>query len=78
LEYSDSHVLVHDVLYEWVSSEWRLKVSTYRKLRLSPSWLTARLEDQGLDVAIDTGSAGMVRLVARQEYPSGEGNRVLV
>jgi len=64
LEYSPDHVAVHDILHERNGSDWRLRVSAYRKLRLSPDWVSAALRASGFSVRIEPGLAGMVRVVA--------------
>jgi 2-polyprenyl-3-methyl-5-hydroxy-6-metoxy-1,4-benzoquinol methylase len=65
LEYSSDHVRVHDLLHEREPTGWRLRVSTYRKLRLDPAWVIATLQASGLSVAQDVGLSGMIRLTAR-------------
>jgi SAM-dependent methyltransferase len=74
LEYEDEAVVVHDILHERDGAEWRQRVSAYRKLRLSPDWVTHALESTGLQVGRDQGLAGMVRLVAKRprRQPPGE------
>ena len=64
LEYGAGHVDVHDLLHERNGSGWELKVSAYRKLRLSPEWVSASLEAQGFEVRVEPGPAGMIRVVA--------------
>lgn len=64
LEYAADHVDVHDVLHERDGPQWKLRVSSYRKLRLSPEWVSAALEKKGLAVRGESGLAGMVRIVA--------------
>lgn len=64
LEYSPDHVTVHDVLHERMGSAWRLRVSAYRKLRLSPEWVATALRARGFGVRTEPGLAGMVRVVA--------------
>lgn len=66
LEYSDAHVTVHDLLYEREASGWKLRVSSYRKLRLAPAWVVGALESAGFSVRREPGLSGMVRLVARR------------
>src|SRR5450631_133227 len=66
LEYDDDAVTVHDILNERDGSEWRQRVSAYRKLRLSPDWVAGSLEAKGLQVRIEQGLAGMARLIARR------------
>lgn len=69
LEYSPNHVNVHDVLQERNDSIWQLRVSSYRKLRLSPEWVSATLQANGFTVRIEPGLAGMVRVVADKRLP---------
>jgi hypothetical protein len=64
LEYGDDQVEVHDLLHERQGSVWQLKVSSYRKLRLSPAWLAGALRDSGFFVHSEPGLSGMVRLIA--------------
>ncbi len=64
LEYAGEHVDVHDMLHERNGDAWQLRVSTYRKLRLDPQWISASLRDQGFAVRIEPGLAGMVRVIA--------------
>jgi len=64
LEYASDGVTVHDVLHERNGSTWQLRVSSYRKLRLSPEWVSSALQARGFTVCIEPGSAGMVRIVA--------------
>ncbi len=64
LEYDDAAVTIHDILYERAGSDWRQRVSSYRKLRLSPDRLAGALEQRGLQVRIEPGLAGMARLMA--------------
>ena len=65
LEYEDAHVTVHDLLHEREGAQWKLHVSSYRKLRLAPHWVAGALESRGFRVSQDVGLSGMVRLVAR-------------
>ncbi len=66
LEYSPDYVTVHDVLHERSGSIWQLSVSSYRKLRLSPEWVSSKLQAKGFTVRIEPGLAGMVRVVAKR------------
>jgi SAM-dependent methyltransferase len=65
LEYESEAVMVHDIIHERLGSEWRQRVSAYRKLRLSPDWVVSTLEAKGFQVKRESGLAGMVRLVAK-------------
>ena len=64
LEYATDYVNVHDLLHERDGSTWRLRVSAYRKLRLSPEWVSEALQTSGLSVRVEPGLGGMVRVVA--------------
>lgn len=66
LEYSADYVTVHDVLHERDDSLWRLRVSSYRKLKLSPEWVSTALQAKGFTVRIEPGLAGMIRVVAER------------
>lgn len=64
LEYSDSHVTVHDVLHERRGPKWTLKVSRYRKLRIAPDWFESRLLELGFTVDRKRGADGLVWISA--------------
>jgi SAM-dependent methyltransferase len=64
LEYGPDHVTVHDILHERHDSIWQLRVSAYRKLRLSPQWVSDTLTAAGCSVHVEPGPSGMVRLIA--------------
>lgn len=66
LEYSATHVTVHDLLYEWDGTDWNMRVSAYQKLRLAPEQVKASLEANHFAVARSPGIGGMVTLVARR------------
>jgi 2-polyprenyl-3-methyl-5-hydroxy-6-metoxy-1,4-benzoquinol methylase len=65
LEYADTTVTVHDLLHQREGGAWRLRASSYPKLRLSPEWVVERLSSLGLSVRRDTAPAGMIRITAR-------------
>jgi 2-polyprenyl-3-methyl-5-hydroxy-6-metoxy-1,4-benzoquinol methylase len=64
LEYADTTVTVHDLLHQREGGSWRLRASSYPKLRLSPEWVVERLSSLGLSVRRDTAAGGMVRIAA--------------
>jgi 2-polyprenyl-3-methyl-5-hydroxy-6-metoxy-1,4-benzoquinol methylase len=66
LEYEPAAVLVHDILHERTADGWQTRISHYRKLRLSPEHLVARLQENGFKVRREAGMRGMVRLVAER------------
>jgi 2-polyprenyl-3-methyl-5-hydroxy-6-metoxy-1,4-benzoquinol methylase len=65
LEYGDTTVTVHDLLHYREGTSWRLRASSYPKLRLSPRWVVEQLSSLGLSVVRDTLPGGMIRIVAR-------------
>lgn len=70
LEEHADHMLVHDIVYDRGRHEregdaWRMRVSSYPKLRLAPQAAADALSDAGLEPAIEPGSRGMVQIVAR-------------
>jgi 2-polyprenyl-3-methyl-5-hydroxy-6-metoxy-1,4-benzoquinol methylase len=66
LEYADTTVAVHDVLHEREAGQWRLRVSSYPKLRLSPAYVADALSSRRLRVRRQAAQGGMVRIVARK------------
>jgi 2-polyprenyl-3-methyl-5-hydroxy-6-metoxy-1,4-benzoquinol methylase len=66
LEYADTTVTVHDLLHQREGGSWRLRVSSYSKLRLSPQWVVERLSSLGLSVLRDAAPGGMIRITARK------------
>ena len=66
LEYGETRVQVHDVLHERDGGQWRLRLSSYPKLRLSPEWVVTALTSLGFTVHREPGLSGMVRVIARQ------------
>jgi len=64
VEYGESSVTVYDVLHERGNGQWHQRVSSYRKLRLEPQWVAARLAELGLKVRMGTAAAGMTQLAA--------------
>jgi SAM-dependent methyltransferase len=64
LEEFDSYIQVYDLLHERTHNTWATKVSSYRKLRLSPQAASEAFLAAGLRVTMGPGPRGMVRLVA--------------
>ena len=65
LEYEEDSVVVHDILHERAGDAWDTKVSSYRKLRLSPDQVIASLGSFGFEARRKPGLRGMVRIVAQ-------------
>jgi 2-polyprenyl-3-methyl-5-hydroxy-6-metoxy-1,4-benzoquinol methylase len=74
LEYSDRVITVHDILHEREHSQWRLRVSSYQKIRLAPRWIRTVLEQCGFEAVESITASGMVQLTARlQRTPLSTG-----
>jgi SAM-dependent methyltransferase len=71
LEYADTTVTVHDLLHQREGGSWRLRTSSYPKLRLSPEWVVEQLSSLGLSTRRDAGPGGMIRITARMPGPAG-------
>jgi SAM-dependent methyltransferase len=67
LEYEKNHVKVHDILYQQTDSQWVLKKSCYRKLRVSPQWLNECLLKAGFSTESQNIDKGMVTIIARKQ-----------
>ena len=65
LDYENEYVNVYDLVHERQGQRWIQRVSGYRKVRLTPEWVSAALRDAGFHVTQESGPSGMVRLVAR-------------
>jgi SAM-dependent methyltransferase len=63
LEYEPSTVKVHDLIWVRQPEGWRFRKGVYRKLRLAPERVTARLTAAGFAVTRHDAPAGMVALV---------------
>ena len=63
LEYGPSTVKVHDLIWVRQPDGWRFRKGTYRKVRLAPDGVTARLAEAGFTVERHEAPAGMVALV---------------
>lgn len=67
LEYeSDEHVVVHDLIYEILApgSPWEFHKSCYRKVRVSPNWVTERLLRLGFRIAHEKSVRGFTTIIA--------------
>ena len=62
LDYLDDKVRVTDLLHERIGEEWKLAVSSYEKVRLSPDALVEMVEGQGLALRHRSVWEGMVNL----------------
>ena len=63
LEYEPQTVKVHDLVWTRQAGRWRFQRGMYRKLRLAPSAVCARLERAGFRVGRDDAPGGLAVLV---------------
>lgn len=64
LEYETDHVVVTDLIYLRTDAGWQLQKSSYRKLRLSPSWVADMLRGAGYVIEVDAPIGRMQTVVA--------------
>jgi hypothetical protein len=65
VEEEPTHMVIHDVVHERTGGTWSMKVSSYRKLRISADWAQNALRRAGLRPTLGAGPRGMVQIVAR-------------
>jgi SAM-dependent methyltransferase len=63
LEYEEDTVVVHDILHERAGDAWDTRVSSYRKLRLSPERVMSSLESFGFETRRESGPRGLMRVI---------------
>jgi SAM-dependent methyltransferase len=68
LEDEGDAVRVHDLVHSKdASGAWQLSKSSYRKLRIAPTWITDQLRDAGFEVGpVETGPRGMCVVTAHR------------
>jgi len=66
LDYESDTVMIHDLVYRRRECEWSFSRSCYRKLRLSPDWITDQLVDSGFTIEILENDRGMITVIARK------------
>ena len=67
LDYQEEFVTVTDLLHERTANGWQQKVSSYRKVRVSPQEIIYELERNGLLVKSDEKVRGMLSIVAEKK-----------
>lgn len=66
LEYEGDHVRVYDVIHRRTPQGWDMRVSSYKKLRIAPTWLEKRAVDVGFSCESQATVSGLVTLVLRR------------
>lgn len=66
LEFSPTHVTVHDIVHTHDGAGWRTAISTYEKVRLAPAWVEADLATAGLSIIRADVQSGLATFIARR------------
>ena len=66
LEYEADTVKVHDIVYEKKDSQWVLKKSFFKKLRISPDWARDYLQSIGFTIEFYDEEIGLHFIIARK------------
>lgn len=66
LEYGETQVTVHDLLYEKTGNGWEQKISAYPKLRLSLETVVQWIEQNGMKVLFNEPVNRMVTIIAEK------------
>jgi 2-polyprenyl-3-methyl-5-hydroxy-6-metoxy-1,4-benzoquinol methylase len=66
LEYAKDTVKVHDIIYEKRDTQWALKKSFFKKLRICPDWTRNYLQSIGFNIEFDKEENGMATIIARK------------
>jgi 2-polyprenyl-3-methyl-5-hydroxy-6-metoxy-1,4-benzoquinol methylase len=66
LEYEKDFVKVNDIIYEKRGSQWAMKKSFFRKLRLYPKRIRNYLQQIGFTIESYEEQSGMVSIIARK------------
>jgi SAM-dependent methyltransferase len=64
LEEEARHMNVHDILHERHDDQWKMSISSYRKLRIAPSAVEEIFRQFKMKVRVERGPRGMVRIEA--------------
>lgn len=66
LDYSPTHVVVSDLIYQFDGSTWHQKVSSYNKFRISEDEVVEFLENNNMRIVYTKAVNGMITLVAEK------------
>ncbi|MCE5345751.1 MAG: class I SAM-dependent methyltransferase [Bacteroidales bacterium] len=66
LEYFEDKVRVTDLLNEYDDGQWKQKVSSYLKIRISKETVTKLLENLGLKIKYNQTEKGIINLIAQK------------
>jgi hypothetical protein len=66
LEYEEYYVKVHDIIFVRRDSDWELKKSVYKKLRIGAHQITSFLQNLGFQIKISRVEKGFSSIVAEK------------
>lgn len=66
LEYTPTHLMVHDMLLDRTADGWQFRKSAYPKVRLTTNDITTTMRDNGLDMVHTSIDRGMTYIVSRK------------
>lgn len=66
LDYLPGHVVVTDLVYEFTGQEWKMKSSSYSKVRITRAVTVEMLEGSGFQITANEIKQGMVWLVGKK------------
>ncbi len=64
LEYEKKYIKVHDIIHEKAGSQWKMKKSYFRKLRIAPQWMRDGLQKSGFTIEKQHIDNGMTTIIA--------------
>ena len=67
LEFEKDTIIVHDMVYEKMNTQWALKKSVYRKLRIAPDWVQNYLHRIGFTIDFYDEKNGIIYIIARKD-----------
>ena len=67
LDYEPEKVKVTDLLYEKIGNEWKQKVSSYKKVRISPNEIDEMIENSGLKITFNEPIDRMQTMIAEKK-----------
>ena len=67
LDYEPEKVKVTDLLHEKIGNEWKQKVSSYKKVRISPNDIDEMIENSGLKITFNEPINRMQTMIAEKK-----------
>jgi len=67
LEFEKNSVKIHDIIYQKNDTQWVLKKSVYRKLRIPPDWTQKYLQEIGFAIEFYDEQNGLIFIIARKD-----------